>query len=181
MFDRLAGSAAATFTDTSFIETVVFAERAGITLGPGLEAWLRAVRDRVVFLLEPLEKFESTAVRLESAGIAASIAAGVAATGFDFGVSARAAVLRRAARGQRRRRRWIRPDSRISRVSRVFATGDDDDGVVERANTADRRRGGGFDQRHSRARRRAARTEISPRARRSRAARANRVTDSSER
>ena len=30
-----------------------FAERCGITLGAGIEAWLRAVRYRVVFLLEP--------------------------------------------------------------------------------------------------------------------------------
>ena len=76
--ERLAALEGVTFTDTSFIETVVFAERAGISLGPGLEAWLRARRYRVVFLLEPLA-FESTAVRLESAGIAASIAQGVEA------------------------------------------------------------------------------------------------------
>ena len=66
------------FTDTSFLETAVFAERTGISLGPGLEAWLRALRYRIVFFLEPLA-FEQTAVRLENASVASSISEAVAA------------------------------------------------------------------------------------------------------
>ena len=31
-------------TDTSFIETVVFAARAGIEMGPGVESWIRKKR-----------------------------------------------------------------------------------------------------------------------------------------
>ena len=76
--ERLRAAGTPTFVDTSFIETVVFAERCGITLGAGIEAWLRAVRYRVVFLLEPLS-FEATEVRLESAAAAAEIAGAVAA------------------------------------------------------------------------------------------------------
>jgi predicted ATPase len=83
-FDKIEALAAANadggpvFSDTSFLETAVFADRAGISLGPGLEAWLRALRYRVVFLLEPLA-FEQTAVRLENASIALSISEAVAA------------------------------------------------------------------------------------------------------
>ena len=61
------------FTDTSFVETVVFAARAGIAIGPKLEAWLRQKRYKRVFFLDPLEGYAKSAVRMESASIAMQI------------------------------------------------------------------------------------------------------------
>jgi predicted ATPase len=58
------------FTDTSFIEDVVFAARAGITMGPGVTSWLRRKRYKKVFFLSPLEAYEQTAVRMESHSVA---------------------------------------------------------------------------------------------------------------
>ena len=51
------------FTDTSFIETVVFSDMAGIMMGPGVEHWLRSKRYAAVFFLAPLEAYEQTQVR----------------------------------------------------------------------------------------------------------------------
>ena len=65
------------FTDTSFIEDVVFAARAGLVMGPGIEAWLRQRRYRRVFFLEPLEAYAQTRVRMESQDVAAQISAEV--------------------------------------------------------------------------------------------------------
>ena len=61
------------FTDTSFIEDLVFSERAGLEIGPNTEAWLRAKRYERVFFLEPLVAYESTNVRMESADLAAEL------------------------------------------------------------------------------------------------------------
>ena len=69
------------FTDTSFAETAVFSRRAGIALGPKVEAWLRhpTRRYRAVFFLAPLEAYEETDVRLEDSEAAASIGADIQA------------------------------------------------------------------------------------------------------
>jgi predicted ATPase len=61
------------FTDTSFLETLVFAARAGIALGPNLETWLRRKRYKTVFFLDPLESYAQSEVRMESAPIAMQI------------------------------------------------------------------------------------------------------------
>lgn len=61
------------FTDTSFIEDLVFSERAGLKMGPKTEAWLRAKRYRRVFFLEPLDGYASTEVRMESESVARRI------------------------------------------------------------------------------------------------------------
>ena len=61
------------FTDTSFIENLVFSDRAGMAIGPNLEAWLRCKRYRVVFFLEPLTTYEQSAVRVESQQVALDI------------------------------------------------------------------------------------------------------------
>jgi len=58
------------FTDTSVIEDIVYATRAGLEVGPNLESWLRSTRYAKVFFLEPLDHFERTEVRLESAQLA---------------------------------------------------------------------------------------------------------------
>ena len=60
-------------TDTSLIETVVFAERAGMELGPQLQDWLQHQRYRRVFFLEPLPAYEESAVRMESRALAERI------------------------------------------------------------------------------------------------------------
>ena len=61
------------FTDTSFLETLVFGQRAGITVGPNIEAWLRRKRYQRVFFLDPLEDYQQTAVRMESNDLARQI------------------------------------------------------------------------------------------------------------
>ena len=65
------------FTDTSFIEDVVFAARAGLAMGPGVEAWLQRRRYKRVFFLEPLDAYAQTRVRMESQDVAAQISAEV--------------------------------------------------------------------------------------------------------
>jgi predicted ATPase len=76
------------FSDTSFIETVVFAARAGIDLGPGLQAWLARRRYHRVFFLEPLAGYEQSAVRMESRALAMHISdevqAGYRAQGYEL-------------------------------------------------------------------------------------------------
>ena len=71
-FDALPTDAVV-FTDTSFIEDLVFCERAGLAIGPNTEAWLRAKRYRRVLFLEPLDGYASTAVRMESESLARQI------------------------------------------------------------------------------------------------------------
>ena len=65
LFDSLPTDAL-TFTDTSMIEDLVFADRAGLTIGPNLEAWIRYKRYKKVFFLAPLDNYEQTDVRVES-------------------------------------------------------------------------------------------------------------------
>ncbi len=73
------------FTDTSFLETLVFGARAGITVGPNIESWLRRKRYRRVFFLDRLEGYEQSAVRMESAHLALQIADQVQASYRDYG------------------------------------------------------------------------------------------------
>lgn len=75
------GAAEPVFADTSFVETVVFSRRAGLTLGPRAEAWLRAPQRRYggVFLLAPLCTYEETDVRRETRDLAAEISGEVRA------------------------------------------------------------------------------------------------------
>ena len=61
------------FTDTSFIEDVVFSRRAGIHLGPNIEQWLQTKRYKKVFFLEPLALHEVTDVRVESQAVSRQI------------------------------------------------------------------------------------------------------------
>ena len=64
------------FSDTSFIEDLAYARRAGIEVGPNVRAWLKGPgRYALVFFLAPLEAYESTEVRLESARLAAELSA----------------------------------------------------------------------------------------------------------
>ena len=73
------------FTDTSFIEDLVFASRAGIKMGPGIEAWLLRKRYQKVFFLEPLEAYEQNRVRLESRDVSRLISAQVRKRYQDYG------------------------------------------------------------------------------------------------
>lgn len=61
------------FTDTSFLETLVFANRAGISMGPNIKEWLQKKRYLKVFFLEPLAAYAQSEVRLESASITIQI------------------------------------------------------------------------------------------------------------
>jgi predicted ATPase len=69
LFDALSADEPV-FTDTSVLETLVFAARAGIATGPNMESWLRRKRYKRVFFLEPLEGYVQSEVRMESAQIA---------------------------------------------------------------------------------------------------------------
>ena len=60
-------------TDTSFIETVVFAARAGIEMSPRVESWIHSKRYRDVFFLMPIEEYESSKIRMESLNVALQI------------------------------------------------------------------------------------------------------------
>ena len=73
LFDELADKQEVVLTDTSFVETVVFAERAGIEIGPGVQAWLQNKRYRNVFFLTPIEKYNTSTVRMESHNVALQI------------------------------------------------------------------------------------------------------------
>ena len=73
------------FTDTSFLETLVFGARAGLAVGPNIEAWLRHKRYKAVFFLDPLEGYEQSAVRMESHGLALRISEQVRATYQQYG------------------------------------------------------------------------------------------------
>jgi predicted ATPase len=72
LFDGLAVDAPV-FTDTSFLETLVFSARAGIAMGPNIESWLRRKRYERVFFLSPLDGFTQSAVRKESKSLALQI------------------------------------------------------------------------------------------------------------
>jgi len=65
------------FTDTSFIETLVFGTRAGLEVGPNLDGWLRNKRYEAVFFLDPLDDYEQSEVRMESADLAMQISSQV--------------------------------------------------------------------------------------------------------
>lgn len=54
------------FTDTSFVENLHYAARAGVALGPNIWSWLRRRRYARVFVLDPLDAYEQTAVRVET-------------------------------------------------------------------------------------------------------------------
>ena len=73
------GAGAVVFADTSFVEDLAYARRAGIEVGPGVRAWLARLRYARVFFLAPLEEYESTAVRLESQRLAAELSAEIRA------------------------------------------------------------------------------------------------------
>ncbi len=73
------------FTDTSFIEDVVFSARAGLAVGPGIQSWLGRKRYQRVFFLAPLEEYERNSVRMESQGAAAQISAQVQACYREYG------------------------------------------------------------------------------------------------
>ena len=61
------------FTDTSFLETLVFGARAGIAVGPNVASWLATRRYERVFFLDPLPEYERSAVRMESQAMALQI------------------------------------------------------------------------------------------------------------
>ena len=73
------------FSDTSFVETLVFAARAGISVGPKVVSWLTHRRYRQVFFLEPLPQYAQSAVRTESRAVAEQISAEVKACYERFG------------------------------------------------------------------------------------------------
>ena len=73
------------FTDTSFIEDVVFGARAGIRVGPNIDAWLRRKRYKKVFFLEPLEQYEQSQVRMESHAVSMQISDAVRACYREYG------------------------------------------------------------------------------------------------
>ncbi|KAK3232907.1 hypothetical protein CYMTET_56766 [Cymbomonas tetramitiformis] len=83
LFDNLTDDAIV-FTDTSFIETVIFSLRAGVAVGPNIEAWLRQRRYRRVFFLDPLE-YEGTAVRIDGEEVAKKLSQEVRACYERFG------------------------------------------------------------------------------------------------
>jgi len=84
LFDGLAADGVV-FTDTSVIEDVVFARRAGLQIGPRLQTWLQRRRYAKVFFLEPLAAYQRTDVRLESRRLAERISAAVQACYREFG------------------------------------------------------------------------------------------------
>ena len=73
------------FTDTSFIEDVVFGQRAGIRLGAHTQTWLQQKRYRTVFFLEPLKNYEEGGIRIETQDVASQISGEVYAQYLAFG------------------------------------------------------------------------------------------------
>ncbi len=73
------------FTDTSFIENLVFGARAGLFVGPNTTSWLHHKRYKTVFFLAPLDVYEESAVRLESQQLAGQISDQVWAQYIDHG------------------------------------------------------------------------------------------------
>ena len=85
LFDLLSERQEIVLTDTSFIETLVFAERAGIEMGPGVDSWLKTKRYRAVFFLDPIQEYQSSEVRMESHQVAINISKEVAEAYFKYG------------------------------------------------------------------------------------------------
>ncbi len=84
LFDQLP-SDELLFTDTSFIETLVFGRRAGLEIGPNLDQWLRCKRYKRVFFLEPLDHYQQSSVRLESRHLAQQISTEIKSTYAQYG------------------------------------------------------------------------------------------------
>lgn len=78
------------FTDTSFVETVVFSRRTGIHIGPNVSRWLREQwqEKMLVFFLSslPQSQYEQTSVRMESSSEAQSISEEVRSAYREFGL-----------------------------------------------------------------------------------------------
>ena len=78
------------FTDTSFVETVVFSRRAGIEISPKVARWLRETwKERVtVYFLAPLPTalYQTTGVRTESVEVARQISEEHRAAYAEFGM-----------------------------------------------------------------------------------------------
>ena len=72
-------------SDTSFIENLVFCDRAGLVLGPHLQQWIQNYRYKTVFFLAPLEQYESTPERLETPSAAAQISKQILRRYREFG------------------------------------------------------------------------------------------------
>ena len=73
LFDGLMASGKLVFTDTSFIETVVFGARAGIEMTPEVEKWIKDKRYHKVFFLETEDDYRSSKVRMETEKVALQI------------------------------------------------------------------------------------------------------------
>lgn len=84
LFDELPADQVV-IADTSFVENLVFAERAGVEVGPRLMAWLRARRHAKVFFLEPLERYENSDIRTESQQESARLSARIRQAYEDLG------------------------------------------------------------------------------------------------
>ena len=63
--------------NTSFIKTLVFSERAGIEMSPGVKDWIRKKRYNIAFFLSSPElrtgSYETSTVRMESHSVALQI------------------------------------------------------------------------------------------------------------
>ena len=70
LFDQLAerGPEKVVLTDTSFIETVVFAARAGIEMGPGVESWVLTKRFVLICIFKANIIFHMLSTVLLAAG-----------------------------------------------------------------------------------------------------------------
>ena len=73
LFDGLMASGKLVFTDTSFIETVVFGARAGIEMTPEVEKWIKGKRYHKVFFLGTEDDYRSSKVRMETEKVALQI------------------------------------------------------------------------------------------------------------
>ena len=73
LFDELSERRNVVFTDTSFIETVVFGARAGIEIGQGLKDWVKNKRYKAVYFLSQIEDYKSSEVRMETRQVADQI------------------------------------------------------------------------------------------------------------
>ena len=74
---QLLSASGSVMADTSFIETLVFSERAGIEMSPTVEEWIRKKRYNIVFFLSSPElrtgSYETSTVRMESHSVAFQI------------------------------------------------------------------------------------------------------------
>ena len=73
LFDELSSRRDVVFTDTSFIETVVFGARAGIEIGQGVKEWVQNKRYKSVYFLSQIEDYKSSEVRMETRQVADQI------------------------------------------------------------------------------------------------------------